>query len=84
MVKCHHQQTNSYFEFIIFHKVISITIVVLLLAIVTDLMKLMKVVGGEEDGWREANVATPLSTDHCYTFKRGIRPKVEFQCGYGI
>jgi len=34
-----------------------------------------EVVGGEEEGWRETNTATPLSTDHCYTFKRGIRPK---------
>ena len=31
---------------------------------------------GEEETWRETNAATPLSTDHCYTFKRGIRPKV--------
>jgi len=30
---------------------------------------------GEEETWRETNAATPLSTDHCYTFKRGIRPK---------
>lgn len=29
---------------------------------------------GEDDSWKEGN-ATPLSTDHCYTFKRGIRPK---------
>ena len=39
------------------------------------MVMMMKVVG-EEEGWRETNTATPLSTDHCYTFKRGIRPKV--------
>ena len=39
-------------------------------------MMMMKVVG-EEDSWTETNPATPLSTDHCYTFKRGIRPKVD-------